>query len=97
MKLLKKREKEKKEEERKKGRKMKTPENCKSPMQRQRFTTTIKNVTEGKKKLKSLIRFHSANKIDNYNRGGGGEKEKRNKIQKNLQNKSKHKNNKCFS
>ena len=26
-----------------------------------------------KKKLKSLIRFHSANKIDNYN-GGGGEK-----------------------
>ena len=50
-----------------------------------------------KKKLKSLIRFHSANKIDNYNRGGGGEKEKRNKIQKNLQNKSKHKNNKCFS
>ena len=27
-----------------------------------------------KKKLKSLVRlFHSANKIDNYNRGGGGE------------------------
>ena len=24
----------------------------------------------GKKKLKSLIRFHSANKIDSYNRGG---------------------------
>ena len=23
-----------------------------------------------KKKLKSLIRFHSANKINNYNRGG---------------------------
>ena len=31
--------------------------------------------------------------MDNYNRGG--EKEK--KIQKNLQNKSKHKNNTCFS
>ena len=31
--------------------------------------------------------------MDNYNRGG--EKEK--KIQKNLQNKSKHKNNNCFS
>ena len=32
---------------------------------------TIKNITEaGKKKLKSWIRFHSANKIDNYNRGG---------------------------
>ena len=26
------------------------------------------------KKLKSLIRFHSANKIDNYNRGGGEKK-----------------------
>ena len=48
---------------------------------------------EKKKKknmLKSLIRFHSANKIDNYNgRGGGREKKKKNKkpIQKNLQNK----------
>ena len=65
----------------------------------QRFITTIKNVTEGKKKkqqqqkFKRLIGFLSANKIDNYNRGG--EKEK--KIQKNLQNKSKHKNNTCFS
>ena len=36
---------------------------------RQRFITAINNVTEGEKKLKSLIRFHSANKIDNYNRG----------------------------
>ena len=52
----------------------------------QRFITTIKNVTEEKKKLKSLIRFHSANKMDNYN-GGGGKKTKQNKIQKNLQNK----------
>ena len=42
--------------------------------------TTIKNVTEGGKKLKSLIRFHSANKIENYNRGGKKEK----KSQKNL-------------
>ena len=48
-----------------------------------------------KKKLKSLIRFHSANKINNYNRGGKGGRKK--KIQKNLQNKSKHKNNKRFS
>jgi len=47
-----------------------------------------------KKKLKSLIRFHSANKIDNYYRGG---ERKKKKIQKNLENKSKHKNNKCFS
>jgi len=31
-------------------------------------------VTEekGEKKLKSLIGFHSTNKIDNYNRTGGG-------------------------
>ena len=28
----------------------KTPQNCKSPTQRQKFTTTIKNVTEKKKK-----------------------------------------------
>ena len=42
-------------------------------MQRQRLITTIKNLTEEKeKKLKSLIRFHSANKINNYN-GGSGE------------------------
>ena len=31
-------------------------------------------MTEGKKKLKSLIRFHSANKIDNYNGVRGEEK-----------------------
>ena len=41
--------------------------------------TTIKNVTEekGKKKLKSLIGFLSANKINNYNRGGKKEKKKK--------------------
>ena len=49
-------------------------------------------MTEGEKKLKSLIEFLSANTINNYNRGG--EKEKT--IQKNLQNRSKNKNNKCF-
>ena len=52
-------------------------------------------------KLKSLIRFYSANKIDNHNESGmGKEKEilkERKKIQKKLQNKSNHKNNKCFS
>jgi len=42
-------------------------------------------VTEGEnKKLKSLIRFHSANKIDSYNRGGKKEKKKE-KNPKNLQ------------
>ena len=69
-------------------------EKCRSPIQRQRIITTIKkkNVNEKKKKkLKSLVRFYSANKIDN---NGGGIKGK--KIQKYLQNKSKHKNNKCF-
>ena len=68
-------------------------------MLRQRFIT-IKNVTELKKKFQSLIRFHSVNKIKNYNVvGGGKEKKKRKKcpIQKNLLNKSKHKNNKCFA
>ena len=49
--------------------KRKTPQNCKSP--KQTFITTVKNVTEKeKKKLKSLIRFHRANKVNNYHRGG---------------------------
>ena len=30
----------------------------------------------GEKKFKSLVRFHSANKIDNYNRSGGEERKK---------------------
>ena len=34
------------EKERKKGKKRKTPQNCKNPTQRQRFITTIKSVTE---------------------------------------------------
>ena len=39
--------------------------------------TTIKNLTEGKeKKLKSLIGFLNANKINNYNRGGKKRKKK---------------------
>ena len=40
--------------------------------------TTIKNVSEEKKELKSLIRFHSASKIDN-NRGVGGWEERERK------------------
>ena len=51
-----------------------------------------------RKETLNLIRFHSANKIDNYKRVIKRKKErKRKKIQKKLQNKSKHKNNKCFS
>ena len=49
-----------------------------------------------KKKIKSLIRVYCANKIDNYN-GGGRKRKKVKNIQKNLQNKSKNKKNKCFS
>ena len=48
-----------------------------------------------KKKLKSLIRFHSANNIDNYNKEGKEKKKK--KVQKKWQNKSKHKNSNWFS
>ena len=36
-----------------------------------------KNVTEGEKKLKSLIRFHSANKMGNYKGGQEGKKNKK--------------------
>ena len=46
----------------------------------------------GKKKIKSLIGFHGANKIDNFNRGGEKRKKEK-KTLNNLQNKSKHKNN----
>ena len=37
----------------------------------QRYITTAKYVAERKKKkkLKSLIQFHNANKINNYNEG----------------------------
>ena len=49
-----------------------------------------------KKKLRILTSFHSVNKINNYNRGGKKKRERK-KIQKNLQNKSKHRNHKCFS
>ena len=38
--------KRKKEEKKRKKEKAKTPHNCKSPMQRQRFMTTLKSVTE---------------------------------------------------
>ena len=47
-------------------------------MYRKRFMTTIKNVTEQKKK-NSLIGFLSSNKINNYNREGEkGKKKKEN-------------------
>ena len=46
--------------------------------------TTIKNVTEGEKKLKSLVGCLSANKIDNYNRGRKKEEKKRKKKSKRI-------------
>ena len=52
--------------------------------------TTIKNVTEGGKKaqkLKSVIGFLSATKINNYNRGWRKGKRKERNIQKNILNK----------
>ena len=49
------------------------------------------------KKLKSLVRFHSANKINKYTRGREKREKKRKKIQTNLQSKSKYKKNKRFS
>ena len=62
-----------------------------------RFIAAIKNVTGKKiKKLRRVIKFHSANKIDNYSRVGGKGKKKK-KIQNNLQNKSRNKNNTCLS
>ena len=41
------------------------------------FVTTIKNVMGGGGRLKSLIGFHSAKKIDNYNREGNKRKKKK--------------------
>ena len=53
-----------------------------------------KNYDLGKKKnLKSLIRFYSAIKIDNYNRGAK-EKRKKSKI---IYRTSQNKNSRCFS
>ena len=56
--------------------------------------TMIKNVTEGKKKLKNLD-FIVPIKLTPTT-GWEKEKKEKEKIQKNLQNKFKNKNNKCF-
>ena len=59
------------------------PQNGRSPLQRQRFMRTIKN-DRGKKKLKTLNRFHSAYKINNYNLGAKwGRRKKKKKVKKN--------------
>ena len=43
---------------RKREKKKKTPENCKSP-KAQRFITTLKNVTKGKKKIAQKLNYIS--------------------------------------
>ena len=64
-----KKEKKKEEENRKKERK--TPQNCKSPMQRQRFITTVKNVTEGtKQSSKAQLNFIVPRKLTTTTEGG---------------------------
>ena len=72
------------------------PQNCKSPTQRQRYITTIKNVTEKEKSSKAQLDFIVPIKLTITTEGEKQEKKKKEKIQKNLENKSKHKNNKCF-
>jgi len=52
--------------------KKKTPEKCKSPVEAEAYNNN-KNCDWEKKKLKSLNRFRSGNKIDNYNGVEGAE------------------------
>ena len=76
-----------------KEKKKENSKNCEGPTQRQRYITTIKNVTEKKKSSKFQLDFIVPIKTTTTT-----EQEKiKKKIQKNLQNNLKHKNNKCFS
>ena len=54
----------------------------KPKLEKEVYNNNKKNVTKGKKMIKSLIGFHSANKIDNYNRGGKIRKRKNSKESK---------------
>ena len=75
---------------------MKTPHNCRSPMQRQRFITAIKSVVGGKKKkdTKAELDFIVLIKLTTTTEGWGGHEKSKNP--KEPQNKSKYKDNKCF-
>ena len=64
------------EEERKKGKKESSTEPQKPNIEAEVYNNN-KKCDWGKRKLKSLIRFHSANKIDNYNREGKKGKRKK--------------------
>ena len=65
------------------------------PNVRQRFITTIKKCDWGKKK-RSKAQLYFIVPIKSTTTTEVGEEKKKKKIQKNLQNKSKHKNKKCF-
>ena len=73
----------KKEKRKKRKKKEKNKENS-TELQKPNIEAEVynsnKNVTEKIKKLRNLLRFHSASKTDNYNRGRG--KETKNKKEK---------------
>ena len=76
----------------KEGENEKRKENSKKrPAWRQRFVTRIKSAIKKIKKLKTLIRFHSTNEINNFKRRVNKKEKKK------LWDKSKYKNSKYFS
>ena len=75
-----KREKTKKKEEERKREKENSTE-LQKPNVEAEVITTIQSVTEKKKTLKILFRYHTANKINNNN-GGGAEKRKKKKFKR---------------
>ena len=68
------------EEERKKEKKIKenSTELLKPNVEAEVFNNKKCDWVKKKKRLKSFIKFHSANKIDNYNGEGGKEKKENN-------------------
>jgi len=64
-----------KKSEKKKGKLIRTAKaQCKAEV----YNNNKKMWLRKKKKIKSSIIFHSANKINNYNRGGGGKEKEKN-------------------
>ena len=73
-------------EERKGGRKKENSTELQKPNIEAEVYNNNKKCDWEKKKLKSLIVFHSANKINNYNRGGKKEEKKSKRIYRTSQN-----------
>ena len=71
---------------------MENPENWKSQRRAEVYTNNKKKVTKKIKSSKAQLDFIVPIKLTTYNSGG---KERKKNIQKNLQNQSKHRNNKC--